>query len=86
MKMHVVESGKTKIRLWFPIIIVWLILLVIAIALAPLIIIAALVLWPRSSGKKLLQLGPAFFCLLGSMRGLNILTENPKDQVSIYFR
>lgn len=85
MKIHVVENGKTKIRLWIPIFIVWLILLVLAIALAPLIIIVALILWPRSLGKKILLLGPAFFYLLGSMRGLNILTQNPKDQVCIYF-
>jgi len=85
MKIHVVENGKTKIRLWIPIFIVWLVFLVLAIALAPLIIIAALILWPRSHGKNLLLIGPAFFSLLGSMRGLNILTQNPKDQVCIYF-
>lgn len=86
MRMHIIENGKTKIRFWFPVFIIWLLLLVLALVLAPLIIIAALILWPRSIGKRLLLIGPAFFYLLGSLRGLNILTQNPKDQVCIYFR
>lgn len=86
MKMYIVENGKTKIRFWFPIILIWLFLLILAIGLAPLIIIAALVLWPRSSGKKLLLIGPAIFYLLSSIRGLNIQTQNLKDQVYIYFQ
>ena len=86
MKIHVVENSKTKVRLWIPIFIVWLLLLALTILFAPLILVAALILWPRSLGKKMLLLGPAFFYLIGSMRGLNILTQSPKDQVYIYFR
>ena len=84
--MHIVEDGKTKVRFWFPVFIIWLLLLVLALLIAPLILVAALILWPRSLGKRLLLIGPAFFYLIGSMRGLNILTQSPKDQVCIYFR
>lgn len=86
MRMHIVENGKTKIRFWFPVFIIWTLFLFLAILLSPLILVAALILWPRSLGKKILLLGPAFFYLIGSMRGLTILTQSPKDQVCIYFR
>jgi uncharacterized membrane protein YqjE len=85
MRLHIVENQKTKIKLWFPVIIIWIILLLLAILLSPLIIIAAIILWPRSHGKRILLLGPAFFYLIGSMRGLTVLTQSPKDQVYIYF-
>ena len=85
MKMHIVESGKTKVRLWIPIFLVWLILLIIAIALAPIIFLLALVFWPRSHGKKILMFGPMFFYLVSKLHGLNIHTQSPDDQVHISF-
>ena len=77
------ENGKNKIRLWFPFILVWLFLLVLVIALSPFILIAALILWPRGLGKKLLMFGPMFFGVLNSLSGLNIQTESQDSKVLI---
>jgi len=86
MKLHIIENGKTKIRFWFPVFIVWLLLLVLAILFMPLILVTALILWPQSLGKRILLIGPAFFELIGSIRGLNILIQSPESQVCLYFR
>lgn len=83
IKIHIVENGKNKIRLWFPFILVWLVLLIFAIALSPFILIAALILWPRNLGKRLLMFGPMFFCVLNSLSGLNIQTQDQDSKVSI---
>ena len=83
IKIHIVENGKNKIRLWFPFILVWLFLLVLVIALSPFILVAALILWPSGLGKKLLMLGPMFFGVLNSLSGLNIQTESQNSKVLI---
>ncbi len=86
MKIHIVENRRTKIRFWFPVIIIWILLLVLAIIMAPLILVAALILWPQSLGKRILLLGPAIFDVIGSMKDLNILIQSPESQVCLYFR
>jgi hypothetical protein len=83
IKIHVVENGKNKIRLWFPFILIWLFLLILAIALSPFVLIAALILWPFSLGKRLLMFGPMFFSVLNSLGGLNIQTQDQNSKVSI---
>jgi len=86
MKIRVVEGGKNKLRLWFPVVLVWLVLLVLAIVLSPLILLASLILWRQGIGKKLLMFGPMFFYLLSTLHGLNIQTESIDSQFSISFR
>ncbi len=86
MKIRVAEAGKTKFRLWFPVILVWLLLLVLAIILFPFILLASLILWRQGTGKKLLMFGPMFFYLLSTLHGLNIQTESIDSQFSISFR
>jgi hypothetical protein len=86
MKIRVVEAGKTKLRLWFPVVLVWLVLLVLAVVLFPFILLASLILWRQSIGKKLLMFGPMFFYLLSTLHGLNIQTESIDNQFSISFR
>jgi hypothetical protein len=84
-KVHIVENGKNKIRLWFPIILVWLLILVFMILLAPLVLIAALILWPWSWGKKLLMFGPMLFYLFSSLKGLDIQVKDSDNLVLISF-
>lgn len=83
IKIHIVENGKNKIRLWFPFILVWLFLFVLAIAISPFVLIAALILWPSGLGKKLLMFGPMFFYMLNSLGGLNVQTQDQDSKVSI---
>ncbi len=85
MKIRVVEDRKNKVRLWFPVVLIWIVLLVLAIVLSPLILLISLILWPRGTGKKLLMFGPTFFYLLTTLHGLNIQTESKDDQVLISF-
>jgi hypothetical protein len=86
MKIRVAEAGQIKLRLWFPVILVWLLLLVLAIVLSPLILLASLIFWRQGNGKKLLMFGPIFFYLLSTLHGLNIQTESIGSQFSISFR
>jgi len=86
MKIRVVEAGKTKLRLWFPVVLIWLVLLILAIVLSPLILLASLILWRQGIGKKLMMFGPMFFYLLSTLHGLNIQTESIDSQFSISFR
>ena len=86
MKIRIVEKGKNKVRLWFPMFLIWLLLLALAIAIAPFVLVAALILWPWKLGKKLLMFGPMFFFMLGSLNGLDIQVGSLHKQVSISFK
>ena len=86
VKIRIIENGKNKVRLWFPMFLIWLVILVLAIAVAPLVLAAALILWPRNLGKKLLMFGPMFFNMLSSLHGLDIQVGSLNKQVSISFK
>lgn len=86
MKIRIVENGKNKVRLWFPVFFIWLVLFALAIVIAPFVLVGALILWPRKLGKKLLMFGPMFFYMLGSLNGLDIQVGSTHKQVSISFK
>jgi hypothetical protein len=84
LRIHIRDNGRT-VSLWIPLFLVWLLLLVIAIALAPLIILIALLAWPAGWGRTLLFAGPAFARLACAMRGLKVDVNDPRQKVFISF-
>lgn len=85
MKIRAGKDGKNKLRLWFPAVLIWLVVFILAMALSPLVLIASLLLWPSGTGKKLLMLGPMFFYLFSTLHGLNIQIKDRDSQFSISF-
>lgn len=85
MKIRAGKDGKNKFRFWFPVVLIWLVVFILALALSPLVLIVSLILWPSGTGKKLLMLGPIFFYLLSTLHGLNIQIKNMDSQFSISF-
>ncbi|MBN1271875.1 MAG: hypothetical protein JXB26_06345 [Candidatus Aminicenantes bacterium] len=65
-------GNKKTFGFWFPVFIIWLILFLIALALSPLILLAALLSWRDGWGKRLLLFGPMFFIILANLHGLAI--------------
>ena len=66
--------------LWLPLFLAWLILAAFLIALAPLLILMVLLLWPLGWGKLLLFSVPRVCGLLCALHGLEINIER-KDRV-----
>jgi len=68
-----------------PLILIWLPVLVLALALAPLVIAASILLWPTRHGRLLLLGGPAAYRLLVALRGLKVDVQGQRESVYISF-
>jgi hypothetical protein len=81
MRLDVAKSSRTRRTvLWLPLFLAWLILAAFLIALAPLLILAVLVLWPLGWGKLLLLFIPRVCGCICALHGLEVNIER-KDRV-----
>lgn len=86
LRIRVVKENQKKVRLFFPVIFIWIILFALLITFAPLILIASLILWPFGYGKSLLLLGPRIFSVISSLSGLVVQVEGADNQTYILMK
>ena len=79
MRLKIVERGRKKVNLWFPVVIVWLILFVLLIVLFPLVLLATILTWGRGTGRILLASYPMIVSILFNLSDLHIEVAG-KDQ------
>ena len=65
-------SGRRRCSLWLPLFLLWPLAAALAIVLAPLVLLAALILWHLVWGKLILLSGPMLFDVFCSLRGLEV--------------
>lgn len=81
MRLDVAKPSRRRHTvLWLPLFLAWLILAALFIALAPLLILMVLVLWPFGWGKLLFFSIPRVCGCLCALHGLEVNIER-KDQV-----
>ena len=80
-----VRGGDRDISLWLPLFLLWPLVLLTALVLAPLVAAAAIILWPRGWGRPLLLAGPLLLGLLFALRGLSVRVEAGSQRVFISF-
>ncbi len=85
MNLRIRPAGKRGFRLWFPVILVWILFGALLIALFPFLLIAALITYWRGPGFALLLVYPIAFSVLWHLGGLYIETKNAKSEVLIDF-
>ena len=81
-----IHSQRRHFRLWLPLLLVWPLMVVILLALSPLILVLAIILWPSGMGKPLLLAGPLLFRVFCALRGLEVNVEQPSERVLISIR
>lgn len=81
-----VSGQRRRLSLWIPLFLIWPIVAAFAILLAPLVLIAALVLWPFRWGKLLLFSGPLIFSCLCALRGLEVDLKKSDRVLLISFK
>ena len=86
MKMHIWEKNKNKIKLYLPLVCIWILMAAVMIALSPLILIAALISWPLGYGRSLLLIGPRLFFVIGTLSGLVVQVEGIDKGVFFDFK
>ena len=84
MLMHMrVQGEKSEFGLWLPLFLLLPLALVVFIILSPLILVAAIVLWPNGWGKRALLSLRAAVEIFWSMRGLSLDVHSGRQRVSI---
>ncbi len=81
-----VQSGHRRFGVWLPLFLLWPPVFLLGLALFPLVLVLAVVLWPCGMGRPLLLAGPATFRLICGLRGLLIDVHSPPEKVFIAFR
>ena len=74
------------LRLWLPLFLIYPFLAVFALVLLPLVIIAALLLWPMGWSRTIILVGPYLFRVICALRGLEINVQQRNKQVLVYFK
>jgi hypothetical protein len=85
LRLRVGKPGRRPFRLWFPIILIWIILAALLLALFPLMLLAALVTWRRGPGKYLILLYPMLAVVLWNLAGLHIEAKDDENDILIDF-
>ena len=85
MRLRIQEDDRS-FSLWLPLILIWPLIVVLGIALLPVVLILAILLWPTGWGKTILFGGPALLRVCCALRGLEIYVEETSQQVFISFR
>jgi len=86
MRMKIAERGRKKVNLYFPIILLWIVVLALLTVLLPFILLVALFLWPQGYGKIPLAVYAMLFSLIFSLSGLHIQVEDKKNQILIILK
>ena len=86
MRLRISNKQRKRISLWIPLFPIWLILAAFAIALAPLVLIAVVILWPAGLGKLLFFSGPRIVSCLCALRGLEVNLEQGDRVLLISFK
>ena len=79
------QKNDKKRRFWLPVVVLWPIVIVLSVLLAPLAIVGLLVWKGRYSGQYLMALG-RLIKLICSLRGMNmdVQGENQNFEMKIY--
>jgi len=85
LRLRIAKPGHRGFRLWFPVILIWIILAALLIALFPLMLLAALITRRNGPGKVLLLLYPMLAAVLWNLSGLHIEAKDDENDILIDF-
>lgn len=85
VRLKVRQPGKRRVRLWFPVILIWIILAALMIILLPFLLLGALFSLGRGPGFRLLLVYPLLAAVLWNLGGLTIEVDQKKSALLIDF-
>jgi hypothetical protein len=85
LKFRLPRREKKPLTLYFPIFLVWLLLLAIGIALSPLLILIGILTWCSGYGKMFILALPMFFSVLWHLKGLMVDVESHESTFYLSF-
>jgi len=85
MRLRILSENRT-ISLWLPLFLIFPILAIFALLLAPLVLITGLILWPWGWGRTLLLSGPYLFRVIWARRGLEVNVQQKHEIFFVSFK
>jgi hypothetical protein len=87
MHLKVRSAGSRDFGLWFPIVLIWILLAALLLVLLPFLLLAALITaWTgKGPGFALLLVYPLLASLLWNLGGLHVETKNGRSEFLIVF-
>ena len=80
LKLRIKDKNHKRFGIWLPLFLIWLIILPLLSLPAPLVLLAAFILWPSGKGRFILYSYAAIFNLIGNMSGLKVDIQS-KDSI-----
>ncbi|MDD8025138.1 MAG: hypothetical protein PHI34_01400 [Acidobacteriota bacterium] len=85
VRFKVKQPGRRGFRLWFPVILIWLILAALMLVLLPFLLLAALITMWNGPGFRLLLIYPLLAAVLWNLGGLTIDVDQKESALLIDF-
>jgi hypothetical protein len=86
LKLRIKDKNQRRFGIWLPLFLIWLIVLPLLALLAPLVLLAALILWPSGKGRLVLYSYMAIFSLIFNLSGLKVDVQSKDSIVYINLR
>jgi len=86
LKLRIKNKNSRKFGIWFPLFLLWLIVLPLLALPAPLILIISLIMWQSGPGKKIWFGYMAVFTVICNLSGLCFEINSKDDDVYIYLK
>ena len=80
LKLRIKDKNQRGFGIWLPLFLLWLIILPLLVIPAPLVFLAALILWQGSYGRLVLYSYFAIFSIIWNLSGLNLDIQS-KDSI-----
>lgn len=81
-----IRNANRGFGFWFPLFLIWPLMIVAALVMVPLVFLLSLMLWPSGWGRAILLTGPWLFRMLCALRGLVIDIKSGTSRVYIVVR
>jgi hypothetical protein len=81
-----IAFGSSTERLWLPLFLIYPFLAVFALILLPLVLVAALLLWPMGWSRTIVLTSPYLLRVICELRGLEVDIQQKNKRILIYFK
>ena len=83
LKLHINEKDRRGVNLWFPLFLLWIVVLPLLILVGPVVLLVSLLAWPAGKGRMILFSYLMIFKLIWHMSGLKIDVESNEKIIFI---
>jgi Trk-type K+ transport system membrane component len=79
MRLDIRKRDERRVRLFFPLIVLWIVVFALLIVALPFVLLAALFTLRRGPGIRILQFFSALFAAVFALSGLRVDVANRED-------